>query len=635
MLDTGCIRQHFRSENFPPSVLQVTDLHKVKNTALRCNLSDGELFMKGVLASQLKPLYDNGQIKETSIIRVTQAIVNFIKGKHLLCVLGCDVIQTSATIVGNPKDLDDEEKSIPPPMPIPSSFQNPFEHKRRSPEPANESLPAPSPRKRSRPNPISGDVKDDSKLSPNRPEVFQKVKNLNPYQSQNFSIKVRVQKKGQIRHWSNARGDGKVANIDLMDEDGTEIRCCMFNDQCDRLYNTFPTGEVVILRGGKIKTVTERGKQFTHIPNDYEIELNRFSNVELCHGENSFQAFPKFNFIAITDIMACEANNYIDVLGYVSGVQALTEVVSRKNQTTMKKRDITLIDKCATVELTLWRDNAEKWTEGKLLHHVAAFKACKVSDWNGGRNLSGANEVYVDPDLPEAMDLKTYWDSKEQADGGGFIPDAGGAAPSTPGPYQLTQVSQVTLTPSEFIPICEVVNKGNDEKIETFNCRGTLGDIRFNEDRAPWYFACPDPNEKFYKVEKNEDGKYFCEKTGKSYDTCVVRWRIRAAIMDNSGKIYADIWNDVGNQIMGLEAKSAHQLQSEEKFEELEKIFAAASWKTYNFRLSARTRSWNGETKHTVQVKAAKSFQWRQEAADLYQAAQTQGIELFEEEYEM
>jgi len=171
-----------------------------------------------------------------------------------------------------------------------------------------------------------------------------------------------------------------VANVDLMDEDGTEIRCCMFNANCDRLYSSFVVGKVVILRGGRIKTVTARGRQFTHIPHDYEIEITRFSQVELCEDESSFQTLPRFSFVTLTDIMSCEANKYIDVLGYVTAVQGIMEVTSRKTQTNMKKREITLIDKNATVELTLWRDNAEKWTEGKLLHHVVAFKACKVSD---------------------------------------------------------------------------------------------------------------------------------------------------------------------------------------------------------------------------------------------------------------
>jgi len=86
-----------------------------------------------------------------------------------------------------------------------------------------------------------------------------------------------------------------------------------------------------------------------------------------------------------------------------------------------------------------------------------------------------------------------------------------------------------------------VSNKGRDENVESFNVTGTIGEVKFTEDRPPWYFACPDPEEKFYKVEKTADGRYFCERTGKFYDTCITRWRIRAALMDNTGKVYVDI----------------------------------------------------------------------------------------------
>ena len=43
------------------------------------------------------------------------------------------------------------------------------------------------------------------------------ISSLNPYQSK-WTIRVRVASKPSIREWSNSRGQGKVFNVDLVDE---------------------------------------------------------------------------------------------------------------------------------------------------------------------------------------------------------------------------------------------------------------------------------------------------------------------------------------------------------------------------------------------------------------------------------
>lgn len=49
-------------------------------------------------------------------------------------------------------------------------------------------------------------------------------------------IKARVTAKPPIRHWSNAKGEGKLFSMDLMDESG-QIRVTAFRDQVDKFYD--------------------------------------------------------------------------------------------------------------------------------------------------------------------------------------------------------------------------------------------------------------------------------------------------------------------------------------------------------------------------------------------------------------
>lgn len=58
---------------------------------------------------------------------------------------------------------------------------------------------------------------------------------LTPYQNK-WVIKARVTAKPPIRHWSNAKGEGKLFSMDLMDESG-QIRVTGFRDVVDKYYD--------------------------------------------------------------------------------------------------------------------------------------------------------------------------------------------------------------------------------------------------------------------------------------------------------------------------------------------------------------------------------------------------------------
>lgn len=61
------------------------------------------------------------------------------------------------------------------------------------------------------------------------------ISSLSPYQNK-WVIKARVTSKSSIRTWKNAKGEGKLFSMDLIDESG-EIRVTAFKEQCDRFYD--------------------------------------------------------------------------------------------------------------------------------------------------------------------------------------------------------------------------------------------------------------------------------------------------------------------------------------------------------------------------------------------------------------
>ena len=59
-----------------------------------------------------------------------------------------------------------------------------------------------------------------------------------------WTIKARVTSKADIRRWSNAKGEGTLFSIDLLDSQNTEIRATFFKDACDKFYPLIEQGKV-------------------------------------------------------------------------------------------------------------------------------------------------------------------------------------------------------------------------------------------------------------------------------------------------------------------------------------------------------------------------------------------------------
>lgn len=61
---------------------------------------------------------------------------------------------------------------------------------------------------------------------------YMPISALNMY-SNDWIIKARILKRAQLRTYKNARGEGKILNIDLIDRDGTMIQATLFNKEVD------------------------------------------------------------------------------------------------------------------------------------------------------------------------------------------------------------------------------------------------------------------------------------------------------------------------------------------------------------------------------------------------------------------
>jgi replication factor A1 len=102
------------------------------------------------------------------------------------------------------------------------------------------------------------------------------IESLSPY-AHKWTIRARCTHKGDVKTWHNARGEGKLFSVNLLDESG-EIRATGFNDAVDRLYDLFQEGTVYYITAPCKVTIAK--KQFSNLANDYELQFERDTVVE-------------------------------------------------------------------------------------------------------------------------------------------------------------------------------------------------------------------------------------------------------------------------------------------------------------------------------------------------------------------
>ena len=59
-----------------------------------------------------------------------------------------------------------------------------------------------------------------------------------------WTFKARVTAKTELRRWSNAKGEGTLFSIELLDSAGSAIKGTFFKEACDKFFNLIEEGKV-------------------------------------------------------------------------------------------------------------------------------------------------------------------------------------------------------------------------------------------------------------------------------------------------------------------------------------------------------------------------------------------------------
>lgn len=388
---------------------------------------------------------------------------------------------------------------------------------------------------------------------------------LNPYQNR-WTVKARVTAKGELRHYNNPRGDGKVFSFDLLDSDGGEIRVTCFNAVADQFYNQIETSKVYLISRGTLKPAQ---KNFNHLRNDHEIYLETTSIVQPCIEDDNQIPRQQFHFHSISDVEGMESNSIIDVIGVVHSINPVASIM-RKNGSETQKRSLHLKDESGrSVELTLWGNFCN--AEGQRLQilcdsgqfPVLAVKSGRVSDFNGKAvGTISTSQLFIEPDIQEAHRLKEWFERE------------GKTAPTVSISREIASMGRTEAR--KTISQIKDEKLGTSEKPDWITVSANIGYIKVDNF---CYTACPiaiGDRQCNKKVTNNGDGKWRCDRCDRCVDECDYRYILQIQIQDHTGQAWVTAFQESGEEIMGISAKELFYLRTEhdEKFGEIiRKVF--------------------------------------------------------------
>ncbi|GAA5845759.1 hypothetical protein JCM9279_006100 [Rhodotorula babjevae] len=591
-------------------ILQVLSAKKVNaaNQAqdrYRLILSDGDHFAQAMLTTGLNHLVagDTPTIGKNAVVKLQTYAVNVVQNRRIIIVLAVELVDDSVTDkIGSPTSIETAvQAGAAAPGPAAATSDAPMrdavsESSSRAAGGAGGGAGSNASKTAAARRPQGGAAAqrgggggrggDSLASAPVYP-----IESLSPYQNK-WTIRARVTSKSDIRHWSNQRGDGKLFSVNLLDESG-EIRATGFNEACDKLYPILEEGKVFRISRARVNIAK---KQFSNLANEYEITFENNTEVEpVNEAEEKDVPQVQFNFTQLAELTNIDKDATCDVLGVVQDNGQVSEITAKATQKQIKKRELTIVDRSQyAVRVTLWGRQAESWTE--LDNGIVAIKGVKVGDF-GGRSLSvsGSSTVAVDPDIPEAHELRGWYDTAGATQS--FQSFSSGGAGAGAGSFK----------PDAFKALKDVVdeNLGMQEKPDYFSTRATVSYVKGDNLSYP---ACPtDRCNK--KMSQEGEHQWRCEKCEKSYEAPQYRYIISMCVSDYTSQIWVSGFNEVGADLFGKTADEMQQLKEDDD-PQYQGAIASAVGKAYNLNVKAKADSFGDQTRVRYQIQRMAPVDW-------------------------
>jgi len=572
------------------------------------------------------------QLKNNSVFKLTKFVRNVVSGKTVVVVLDCEVLGTDlGQRIGDPQDIaavGGGPENVPPQQQkAADAAQSMYGNKPNH----NNTNSTAKPGGNAYGNRSSGfggnNPYGGSSSSSSAPIVrttpggssFTPIANLNMYQSR-WTIRARVTTKSDIRTWSNARGEGSLFSIDMLDQSGIDIRATFFKEAVEKFNNMLEEGKVYTFSGGRIKVAN---MQYNTCKSNFEITFDQNAEIHLDNDAGDIQR-NRYDFVpSIASLEQVEANKNVDLLAIVKTVGEPTTLMSKKTGNELTKCDLTLVDDSgAEINLTLWGpEKANVARDTYANNPVVAFRRVRVSDFGGkSLSLSGGADIRPVNDCPEDVHrLEQWWSNGGSSSSGTKKLSSTGGIGGGVAPF------------SERLDIADIKGKhlGHGEKPDWLTFKGTISFIKKDKEGGAWYPACPnanDPCKNMFKVSQNTDGSWFCDKCQGTFPEPVRRFIFSATVEDDTSSTWVSFFNAQGETLLGGETTAD---QAYERFmahngdqDGYDSLFFKALYTEWVFKCKVKSELVNEEQRVKTSVYALQPLDYVQESHDMLAAIQ-------------
>lgn len=614
-LSKGHLKQMLDGHQVSDSTLQIMQVRSIHNnmdgtTRFKVSLFDGESSHTfGILATQKNHLVEDNLLRIGSIIHVTEFAANVISKEPPKVV----IILLNFEIIGNIEDDSQDDDMIRNDAQE-ASFSKPVQNIENIEPKAAVEVAVKKPEMTSKTFFNKKEEEKPKKMMTASPQKsaapagtfngfkITNISSLNPYQNR-WSIQARITNKSPIRTYTNAKGEGKLFNFEMMDSSG-EIKCAGFNDSLDKFYDMLQIDKVFYISKCQLKVAN---KQYSRLTHEYEMTLTNDSMIEACNEQTESMPAIKLEITKLNDLENKKANDFVDVIGIVQSCADISSIVTKATNKELKKREIMLVDDTNfSIACTLWGKQAEEYDAEYFNEFpVLLLKGAKLGDYNG-QNLSvGGNTVFqLNPDIPEAHKLRGWYDQ-------------GGSEAEVKTLSNLIGVGGGTGGPSPFKNIKDIAldKLGMGDKPDYFSVKGT---VLYSKKDSALYMACPTDKCNKKVVDQN-DGTFRCEKCNENKTEFQWRMVLSCNLADHTDSTWATCFQESGELMLGIKAQELGELKNADpnKYDEL---FSEVVFKEYMFKLRARMETYNDERRVKCDVLQCDEINYGTESKRLLQA---------------
>ncbi|CAI6335171.1 unnamed protein product [Periconia digitata] len=554
----------------------------------RVVLSDIRNFIQTVIATSANDIVLSGKLKKGVIVRVLQYNPQQVKDKKILIIMDLEVLEEHGEHekIGQPEALDVVKSEAQPAAISGSKFygkpaQSPQQQQQQQPQ--QRSLP----------------VIQNNPGVPTHSHLYP-IESISMF-IQKWTIRARCTYKSDMKTWHNARGEGKLFSVNLLDE-SDEIRATAFNDVAEKLYPLFEVGSLYYVTAPC--RVQMAKKQFSGLSHEYELQFDQSTLVEKASDQENKPQI-RYNFTKIGGLDSVEKDATIDTIGVLKEVGEVNTITTKANKD-FQKRELVLADDSQTsVRLTIWGQTAQSFDVP--VDSILAFKGVRVSDF-GGRSLSllSSGTMMVDPDIDEAHKLRGWFNALDQSVTFATHQNlSGGAGGSSKNETKL---------------IADII-AGEQYLLDAPVYINLQASIVYVKSVSFAYPACASEgcNKKVLEENPNE---WRCEKCQMTHPEPKYRYILSINVADHTGSMYLSCFDDTAQLIVGTDANSIQRLRQDDEengTKNADLRLREACGQTVNFTVRAKMETYQNEPKPRYQVQRASLPDYSKECGQLAQ----------------